>query len=228
MTVSFCLEDKLIEAQTKAARLFEETEKRGLIAVGISEKELNEKIHDLAQEMFGLKKYWHKRIVRAGVNALCPYRENPPNLIIQDDDLVFLDFGPVFEEYEADFGRTCLLGNNADKRRMVSDLATIFRESKEYFSRNTSITGSELYADVVSRSEQRGWLYGGPHAGHLIGAFPHEKRLGEKDDNYICLENHRSMRDPDINGETRHWILEVHLIDKGRSYGAFYEELLTL
>lgn len=81
---------------------------------------------------------------------------------------------------------------------------------------------------MVERSQQRGWQYGGPHAGHLIGVFPHEKRLGECAENYICIENEKQMRDPDINGERRHWILEVHLVDLERKYGAFYEELLTI
>src|ERR1700677_3849131 len=104
------LEENLLLAQAKAEQLFREIEQRNLICAGISEKELSEQIYKLAQELFGIKKYWHKRVVRAGVNTLCLYRENPPNLVIQENDLMFLDFGPVFEEWEADFGRTFLLG----------------------------------------------------------------------------------------------------------------------
>ena len=190
--------------------------------------ELNEKIHALAQELFGLRKYWHKRLVRAGVNALCPYEANPPNLVIKADDLVFLDFGPVFEEHEADFGRTFQLGNDPDKARMVADLPLIFAESKKHFREHDEITSAELYQDVLERTEARGWLIGGPHAGHLIGNFPHEKLLGDGDENYISADNHKRMRDSDVHGKPRHWILEIHLVDKNQSYAAFYEELLTL
>jgi hypothetical protein len=34
------------------------------------------------------------------------------------------------------------------------------------------------------------------------------------------------MRDPDANGCERHWILEIHLVDKARTFGGFYERLL--
>ncbi len=89
---------QLVKAQEKAEQLFREIERRGYIAVEKSEKVLNDEVYDLAFEMFGIRKYWHKRIVRAGKNTLLPYRENPPDLIIRSDDILFFDFGPVFED----------------------------------------------------------------------------------------------------------------------------------
>ncbi|KAB2840032.1 MAG: aminopeptidase P family protein, partial [Melioribacteraceae bacterium] len=94
----------LREAETKADNLVKEIERRGLIRAGVSEKDLNDKVYELALELYGIKKYWHKRIVRAGKNTLCPYKENPPNLIINEDEILFFDFGPVFEDWEADIG----------------------------------------------------------------------------------------------------------------------------
>ena len=103
---------KLIEAEKKALFLFQEIEKRGLIIPGKTEKNINTEIYNLAFELFGIKLYWHKRIVRAGKNTLKPYNENPENLTLQKDDILFIDFGPVFEEWEADFGRTYVIGND--------------------------------------------------------------------------------------------------------------------
>ena len=102
---------ELIKAEKKAKKLFEEIEIRGLLIPGITEKELNTSIFNLAFELFSIEKYWHKRIVRAGKNTLKPYDENPENLTLQQDDILFIDFGPIFEEWEADFGRTYVLGN---------------------------------------------------------------------------------------------------------------------
>jgi Xaa-Pro dipeptidase len=34
------------------------------------------------------------------------------------------------------------------------------------------------------------------------------------------------MRDPDALGQPRYWIIEVHLVDRARSFGGFYERLL--
>ena len=56
--------------------------------------------------MFGVRKFWHKRIVRSGVNTLEPYRSNPEELTLRADDIVFFDFGPIFSDWEADVGRT--------------------------------------------------------------------------------------------------------------------------
>jgi Xaa-Pro dipeptidase len=62
---------------------------------------LNEDVYPLAKEMYGITIYWHKRVVRAGKNTLLPYDENPPDLMIGDDDILFLDLGRVFEKWEA-------------------------------------------------------------------------------------------------------------------------------
>ena len=92
----------LLDAQSKAQKLFEEVGELGLIRPGTCESEINESIYTLAQRMYGITRYWHKRIVRAGRNTLQPYDENPPDLKVSEDDIVFLDLGPVFGEWEAD------------------------------------------------------------------------------------------------------------------------------
>ena len=43
--------------------------------------------------MFGIGRWWHKRIVRAGPNTLQPYQENPPDRVIGADDIAFCDCG---------------------------------------------------------------------------------------------------------------------------------------
>ena len=91
---------QLREAERKAAHLFSVIQERNLVQTGASEEQLNSQIYSLAEELFGITKYWHKRIVRAGKNTLLPYRENPPNLILDSDDIVFFDFGPVFDAWE--------------------------------------------------------------------------------------------------------------------------------
>jgi Xaa-Pro dipeptidase len=93
---------QLRAAETKALQLFAEVETRQLVRAGVRESAINIQVYELASELFGVKKYWHKRIVRAGANTLHPYRENPPDRLIQPDDIVFFDFGPVFEDWEAD------------------------------------------------------------------------------------------------------------------------------
>lgn len=121
---------KLIDAEEKASRLFKEVEHRNLIASGITEKELNLKISKLAFALFGIRKYRRKQIARAGANTLLTYRENPPDVVRKDDDVVFLDFGSVFGEWEADFGRTHILGNDSEKLNLRADVESAWREGK--------------------------------------------------------------------------------------------------
>ena len=105
--------EMLLDAQNKAAELFAEIERSGMIRAGVREQELSNEIRDLAADMFGVSRHWHKRIVRTGENTLQPYRKNPPDLVIADDDIMFCDIGPIFERWEADFGRTYVLGDDA-------------------------------------------------------------------------------------------------------------------
>ena len=56
----------LLDAQRKAQTLFAEIEATSLIRPGAAESEINESIYALAGSMYGISRYWHKRIVRAG------------------------------------------------------------------------------------------------------------------------------------------------------------------
>jgi hypothetical protein len=219
---------ELLEAQSKAERLFHEVEARGMIRPGISESVLNADIYALAKEMFGISTYWHKRIVRAGKNTLLPYAENPPDLTLGTDDILFLDLGPVFEEWEADFGRTFVIGSDPMKIKMQRDVGAAFAEGKRYFQDAGEIRSDAYFHYVASLAGKYGWEWGGPIAGHLIGHFPHERIADDKVSLYVHPDSNLQMRSLDEHGEMRHWILEIHFVDRAREIGGFYEELLTV
>ena len=219
--------NKLIEAEKKAAFLFDEIEKKNLIIPGKSEKDLNTDIFNLAYYLFGIKKYWHKRIVRAGKNTLYPYKSNPENLVLKDDDIIFIDFGPVFEEWEADFGRTYVLGDDKSKIKLMNDVESAWYDCKRFFDNQDKITGAELYSHTLELANYYGWTFGGEIAGHLIVQFPHEKLEGEDRTNYIHPDNNIDIFALGKNGVKRDWILEIHFIDREKEIGGFFEQLLT-
>jgi Metallopeptidase family M24 len=219
---------ELLEAQTRAEALFHQVEARGLIRPGITEKGLNAEIYALAQELFGITTYWHKRIVRAGKNTLLPYADNPPDHTIGEDDILFLDLGPVFEQWEADFGRTFVVGSDPLKLKMCQDIKSAFVEGKQYFKDHPDITSRELFHYVESLAAKYNWEFGGPIAGHLIGQFPHERIADDKVTLYVHPKSDLPMRSLDEEGRRRHWILEIHFVDKEKEIGGFYEELLTV
>jgi Xaa-Pro aminopeptidase len=218
----------LLAAQANAIALFEAVAAHGLVAAGQREQAVSDQIRDLANELFGRTRHWHKRIVRSGPHTLFPYRENPPDRVIEADDIAFADFGPIFAEFEADLGRTYVLGGDPVKHRLAADLPVIFAAGRRYFADRPAITGAELYAEVGRLAGAAGWSLGGRHAGHLVGEFPHEKIDGASIESFIAPGNRTPMRRRDKAGRVCHWILEIHLIDPTRRFGGFYEQLLDL
>ena len=174
-----------------------------------------------------LKKHWHKRIVRSGANTLYPYHENPPDLVIQPDDLLFFDFGPIIEDWEADLGRTYVIGNDPVKHKLKNDIEAAWFESKAWFGLQTTLTGADFYQYNADLAKKYGWTFGGEIAGHLIGEFPHERLDPGNYGLYVHPENHNDMFLPDKNGNERDWILEIHFVDREKQIGGFFEQLLT-
>ena len=217
----------LIEAEKKAELLFKEIEKQEILVPGNSEEKINSLIFDLAYEMFGIKKYWHKRIVRCGENTLYPYNEDPKNLTLKKDDILFLDFGPIFEEWEADFGRTYVVGKDPLKIKLSKDIEDAWHKGKAYYNFHKEITGAQLYHYCQNLANDYGWSFGGEIAGHIIGQYPHEKLEKENKSNYIHPQNHSNMNDLNAKGERKNWILEIHFVDKKKKIGGFFEQLMA-
>ncbi|HTE07145.1 MAG TPA: M24 family metallopeptidase [Flavitalea sp.] len=218
---------KLVEAEQKAGQLFQAIEDRGLVQPGKTETQVNQEVFDLAMEMFGIQKYWHKRIVRSGPNTLFPYDENPPDLVVQKNDILFFDFGPIFEEWEADFGRTYVIGEDPDKHKLKSDIEEAWYSARDWYNKQNSLTGAELFAHAEGLAKDYGWEFGGEIAGHLIGHFPHERLEKGNYGLYVHPGNHNDMFLPDKEGKPRNWILEIHFVDRAKKIGGFFEQLLT-
>ncbi|MBN8846793.1 MAG: aminopeptidase P family protein [Sphingomonas sp.] len=216
----------LVAAEQRALALLDRIETLGLIAPGRTEREVEQDILALAGREFGVEKHWHKRIVRAGANTLATASDNPPVRMIEADDIVFLDLGPVLGEWEADVGRSYALGPDPRKHALCRELAVQFDRVRERFLGDPDITGAALYAFAVESAEAAGWRFGGKIAGHIVAEFPHARLPGPKQVNHISPENPDRLRDPDANGEERFWILEIHLVEPDGAFGGFYERLM--
>ena len=219
---------RLVEAQALAAELFALIDREQVIRPGVTEHAASERIAAIAEERLGVRRHWHKRIVRSGPNTMLTYRADPPDRLIGDDDIVFADLGPVFEGWEADFGRTWVVGSDPVKLRLRDDLAEVFASGRAFFVEHPELTGEELYAHVVDESRRRGWEFGNHHCGHLVGQYPHEDFAGERPESHLMTGSVDPIRRPDPSGLAAHWILEVHLVDPGGGFGGFHEDLLTL
>ncbi|MGB6451212.1 MAG: hypothetical protein WBE92_10710 [Steroidobacteraceae bacterium] len=90
------------------------------------------------------------------------------------------------------------------------------------------MTAGALYDFVSGLARGAGWEFGAPAAGHLIGQFPHERSPADPGRFSIRHGNELRLRERDDNGRRRHWILEIHFVDRVNSFGGFFEELLTI
>jgi len=114
--------EKLLNAQNISIQFFKAIEENNLIVAGKPDEQLNSEICDLALNGFGIEKHWHKKIVRTGKNTLATYPDNPPGRVLDKDDILFIDLGPVVEGYEADIGRTYVLGHDPRKLKLKRDV----------------------------------------------------------------------------------------------------------
>jgi Xaa-Pro dipeptidase len=219
-------EQALWDAQQRAEDLFELVIQRGLLQPGRTESEVSAAIFELARQECGVRRHWHRRVVRCGANTLLTYYEEGPDRRIEADDLVFLDFGPVFAGWEADLGRSYVVGADPAKRRLVSAIGAAFRSGQDLYESTPELTAGELYDHVASLAIAGGWRFGAASAGHPVDAFPHERSPGRR---YVIEHgNPHPLRQPLADGRRRHWILEIHFVDEVHGYGAFCEELLTV
>jgi len=80
---------------------------------------------------------------------------------------------------------------------------------------------------MLNKAKEYGYTYGGEIAGHIVGEYPHEQPADPKSfDLDVHPTNHNDMFLRDANGNERHWILEMHFVDKENNIAAYMEQLL--
>jgi len=131
------------------------------------------------------------------------------------------------EDWEADFGRTYVIGKDPLKLKLKNDIEQAWQEGKEWFHLQTHLTRAECYSYAVGLAQKYNWEFVGEIAGHLIGIFPHERLNPNDFDLYMHPENHNNMFAPDKDGNKRDWILEIHFVDREKKIGGFFEQLLS-
>lgn len=216
----------LTAAEDRAFALLDAIEAAGVVAAGRSELAIERDIYVIASRDFGVVDHWHDRVVRAGANTLFVAGDAAPDRVVAQDDIVFLDLGPVFGEWEADVGRSYVVGDDPEKRRLVADLEIVFDAVAQRYDADDAITGAGLYAIAHEEAERRGWRFGGKIAGHLVGKHPYARSPEGREGGRVSAGNAMRMRDPDTLGQPRHWILEIHLVSPDGAWGGFYERLL--
>jgi hypothetical protein len=199
-------------------RAREETRKAiATIAAGVRPGMVEEDAVNMAKRVIqaqGHSLSWHPTRVRFGRNTTRPMkRASEPGVVLQEDDIFFIDIAPRVEDWEGDGGAAFTVGSNAQYARCVADAERLFHEVRRLWQRER-LAGTRLYEFAAGRAGEMGWELNFDLPGHRVSDFPHAAIHTGSLADYVATPS--AMR----------WILEIHLLAPDRSFGAFYEDML--
>ena len=162
----------------------------------------------------GMQRGWHKTLVRFGPNTTRNFSEtSAEGTILRDDDIFFIDIGPIYEGTEGDAGDTFVVGANAGHHRAKREVRTVWDQVRDkWFSEGA--TGRELYEYAVNTAADLGWTLHLDLTGHRLSDFPHSAHY----DGTLAQVEFRP--NPNL------WVLEIVIVHPDWPFGAFYEDLL--
>lgn len=202
---------KLIRARDRAREMTFEL--AASLRPGMTEDDAHGLYKELSRK-FGVEKQWHPPKLRFGKNTLKNFREPSAPHVLQEEDIFFIDIGPVFENHEADYGETFTLGNEFEHKLIANASRKLF-DLVSAFWKTERPSGQRLYGFAEAEARRLGYHLNLGSDGHRIGDFPHQIHFKGS------LEECQDSVVPNA------WILEIHLWNPQRTFGAFFEDLLT-
>ncbi len=183
------------------------------VAPGMVEEDAVEMAKDLLTELDMLKG-WHDVYVRFGSNTLKTFgAPSDPGVVLGENDLFFIDIGPVWKDWEGDGGDTFVVGSNADMARCAADARKLFHFVRKKWSQ-TGLSGKALYDFATAEAEAMGWVLNLDLSGHRLSDFPHAAIYDGP------------LAEIDFHPSPLLWVLEIHIRDRDGKFGAFFEDML--
>jgi methionyl aminopeptidase len=162
----------------------------------------------------GMRRGWHHIIVRCGPNTTKDFMErSEPGVVLKDDDIFFVDIGPVYGDYEGDAGDTFVFGEDPLHQKAKTDVRTIWECVRDKWFKER-INGVALYEFAVKTSESMGWKLNLDLSGHRLSDYPHS------------VHYDGPLAEVDFAPKPNLWVLEIAIAHPDGSFGAFYEDLL--
>lgn len=203
--------EKLMKTRNKAQEAI--TRIVAKVKVGMLEEDANSMVSEVLQEM-GSKGAFHKPYIRFGTNTVKTFgADSDPGIRLGENDIFFIDVGPVWDGYEGDAGETFVTGSNPEMKRCALDAKAIFLAVAEKWKAGTA-TGEELYSLAGQKAKELGWELNLDLGGHRLGDFP-------SGDHY-----EGPLSEISFHPSPNRWMVEVHIRHRDHLYGAFYEDLL--
>jgi Xaa-Pro aminopeptidase len=187
------------------------------IAARVEPGMVEEDAVDLAKGILtqsGLTLSWHPTRVRFGANTIKPMRQpSAPGVVLQADDIFFIDIAPRAGAWEGDGGASFVVGEQEDYARCARDAQRLFHDVRAFWAREQA-SGQALYAYADKTARAMGWELNFDLPGHRVSDFPH------------AALHTGSLASLDATPSAMRWILEIHLRDPQHRFGAFFEDML--
>ena len=185
----------------------------GQIAPGMSEEEAKAIARSTLESM-GMKRGWHHIIVRCGSNTTKDFMErSEKGVVLKENDIFFVDIGPVYGDFEGDAGDTFVFGLEPSHHKAKNDVRLIWELVRDKWL-HESITGADLYKFAIKATEDYGWVLNMDLSGHRLSDYPHS------------VHYDGPMAEVDFVPKPNLWVLEIAIASPDKSFGAFYEDLL--
>lgn len=157
---------------------------------------------------------WHPTRVRFGANTMKSMKQaSTPGIVLQPNDIFFIDIAPRVQQWEGDGGASFVVGDAPEYARCAADAHRLFHEVRTMW-RERAWSGQQLYDFAAQRAREMGWLLNLELPGHRVSDFPH------------AAIHTGSLAEFNESPSSMRWILEIHLTDPQRRFGAFFEDML--
>jgi len=187
------------------------------IAEGVRPGMVEEDAVSLARSVLtemGLHATWHPIRVRFGINTTKPMKQlSTPGVVLRENDIFFVDIAPRYKAWEGDGGASFVVGDDLQVQRCARNAEELFHEVRAAWRRH-DWTGARLYEYADQRARQMGWELNFDLPGHRLSDFPHAAIYSG------------SLAQAAFSPSPMRWVLEIHLRDRERRFGAFFEDLL--
>ncbi|MEH7123750.1 Xaa-Pro peptidase family protein [Bacillus sp. JJ1773] len=126
--------------------------------------------------------------VASGYRSALPHGR-PSNKIIQDNEMIILDFGALYQGYHSDITRTIAIGNPPEELKKIHGIVL---EALTYSKENIKVGMSGKEVDALARDyiHEKGYgEYFGHGGGHGLGLAIHENPFFSSTSDHILQEN---------------------------------------
>jgi Xaa-Pro aminopeptidase len=185
----------------------------GQIEPGMAEEEAKAIARETLKEM-EMRRGWHHIIVRCGPNTTKDFMEkSEPGVVLSENDIFFVDIGPIYGDTEGDAGDTFVFGSDPEHHRAKKEVRQIWDEVREEWF-TTGSTGKELYDHATGVAASYGWKLNMDLSGHRLSDFPHSAHYDGP------------LAEVEFRPNPNLWVLEIAIAHPDGAFGAFYEDLL--